>query len=192
MENKIKNYICSIGLTESDAQYYIDNGFNLEQTKKDIEKTNNFFVDNINAITMKKELPLSRLIRAVKEDDNQIAKIKIAERLATMGGYDSIDEVEDWVRRWFAEETWVGEWSHREYDKYMKVAEEIFYLQWEIKEYQDYEKEELYESVYEAIEEEYGVIVKGYPVNFVKTYPNGISEYNVKVDGKKYTVYSEL
>ena len=141
---------------------------------------------------MKKELPLSRLIRAVKEDDNQIAKIKIAERLATMGGYDSIDEVEDWVRRWFAEETWVGEWSHREYDKYMKVAEEIFYLQWEIKEYQDYEKEELYESVYEAIEEEYGVIVKGYPVNFVKTYPNGISEYNVKVDGKKYTVYSEL
>ena len=192
MENKIKNYIYSIGLTESDAQYYIDNGFTLEQTKKDIEKTNNFFVDNINAITMKKELPLSRLIRAVKEDDNQIAKIKIAERLATMGGYDSIDEVEDWVRRWFAEEDWVGEWSHREYDKYMKVAEEIFYLQWEIKEFQDYEKEELYESVYEAIEEEYGVIVKGYPVNFVKTYPNGISEYNVKVDGKKYTVYSEL
>ena len=42
---KIKYYILSIGLTEKDAQNYIDNNYTLEQVIESIEEVNNNFDD---------------------------------------------------------------------------------------------------------------------------------------------------
>ena len=46
-KNEIINYILSVGLTEKDAQYYIDNGYTLEQTIESIEKTNDKLMEDM-------------------------------------------------------------------------------------------------------------------------------------------------
>ena len=45
MENKIIEYILSIGLTMRDAENYINNGYTFEETVKSIEEVNNNFMD---------------------------------------------------------------------------------------------------------------------------------------------------
>lgn len=41
MEKAIINYILSVGLTMEDALYYINNGYNYQETIKAIEEVNN-------------------------------------------------------------------------------------------------------------------------------------------------------
>ena len=45
-KNQIINYVLSIGLTEKDAQYYIDNGYTLEQTIESIEEINDKLMED--------------------------------------------------------------------------------------------------------------------------------------------------
>ena len=45
MENTIIDYIISIGLTMRDANYYINNGYTLEEVVKAIEEVNNIVMD---------------------------------------------------------------------------------------------------------------------------------------------------
>ena len=79
---------------------------------------------------------LSQLIDLVKNDNNMVAKIKIAERLYQMGGYDDEDIVKYWVGKNFFDD--IASTGHKEFDRMMEVAEEIYELQWEVAEYNKY------------------------------------------------------
>lgn len=82
-----------------------------------------------------KELNMGALIELVKNSDNQIAKIKIAERLVFMGGYDE-DSIKDWVFNNFNEQ--IIKMTDEEYDKCIKWADELYELHLELEEYNSY------------------------------------------------------